>query len=126
MRKLSEVSVESCFLIAGSKPPRLYFQVCNMLVKPAGSGINFKPSRLGAGSSGLTVADHNKERKVNSRFVVRTLALAVTGIMSTAAALAQSPASPGSAAARKVGLISHRQAIGTTPESQLPSAQLPS
>ena len=119
-------SGESYFLIAGSKRRRLYFQVCNMLVKPAGSGINFKPSRLGAGSSGLTVADHNKERKVNSRFVVRTLALAVTGIMSTAAAWAQSPASPGSAAAGKVGVISIRQAIVTTAEGKLASAELQS
>jgi len=72
------------------------------------------------------VADYNKEKKVNSSFVVRTVALAVTGIMSTAAAWAQSPASPGSAAAGKVGVISIRQAIVTTAEGKLASAELQS
>ncbi len=63
---------------------------------------------------------------MNSRFVVRTVALAVTGIMSTAAAWAQSPASPGSAATGKVGVISIRQAIVTTAEGKLASAELQS
>src|SRR5437879_11021395 len=72
------------------------------------------------------MADHNKEKKVNSRFVVRTVALAVTGIMSTAAAWAQSPAAAGSAAAGKVGVISIRQAIVTTAEGKLASAELQS
>src|SRR5229473_7895070 len=64
----------SCFLIAGSKPRRLYFQVCNMLVKPAGSGINFKPSRLGARSSrpyrGGPQQGEKSEFKIVDRFAV--------------------------------------------------------
>ncbi len=85
-----------------------------MLAKPAGSGINFKPSRLGAGSSGLTVADP------------RTVALAAACILSTAAAWAQSPAAAGSSAASKVGVISIRQAIGSTAEGKLAQAELQS
>jgi outer membrane protein len=72
------------------------------------------------------VADHNKEKKVNSRFVVRRAVLAAACILSAAAAWAQSPASPGSAAAGKVGVISIRQAIVTTAEGKLASAELQS
>src|SRR6266704_2525393 len=46
--------------------------------------------------------------------------------MSTAAAWAQSPAAAGSAAAGKVGVISIRQAIVTTAEGKLASAELQS
>jgi outer membrane protein len=72
------------------------------------------------------VADHNKEKKVNSRFVVRTAALAAASILTAAAAWAQTPASPGSAAAGKVGVIAIRQAIGGTAEGKLAQAELQS
>jgi outer membrane protein len=72
------------------------------------------------------VARHNKEKKVNSRFVVRTAALVAASILSTAAAWAQAPASPGSAASGKVGVISIRQAIVATAEGKVASAELQS
>jgi outer membrane protein len=72
------------------------------------------------------VADHNKEKKVNSRFVVRTAALAAASILTAAAAWAQTPASPGSAASGKVGVIAIRQAIGGTAEGKLAQAELQS
>src|SRR6266852_4673202 len=84
---------------------------------------------------GLTVADHHKEKKVNSRFLTalrsrnmltRTVALAAACILSTASAWAQSPAAAGSSAAGKVGVISIRQAIITTAEGKLASAELQS
>src|SRR5207247_10737253 len=85
--------------------------------------------------TGSSVARHNKERKVNSRLLTalrsrnmltRTAALAAASIVSTGAAGAQSPAAPGSAAAGKVGVISIRQAIVTTAEGKLASAELQS
>ena len=72
------------------------------------------------------MADHNKERKVNSRFIVRRAALAAACILSTGAAWAQSPATAGSSASGKVGVISIRQAIVTTAEGKLASAELQS
>jgi outer membrane protein len=75
---------------------------------------------------GLSVTDHNKEKKVNSRFVVRTVALAAACILSTGAAWAQAPAAAGSAASSKVGVISIRQAIVATAEGKLASAELQS
>jgi outer membrane protein len=74
---------------------------------------------------GFSVADHNKEKKVNSRFVVRTAALAAC-ILGSTAAWAQAPAAAGSAASGKVGVISIRQAIVTTAEGKLASAELQS
>ena len=58
--------------------------------------------------------------------LTRTAALAAACIVSTGAAGAQSPAAPGSAAAGKVGVISIRQAIVTTAEGKLASAELQS
>jgi outer membrane protein len=72
------------------------------------------------------VADHNKEKKVNSRFVVRTAALAAACILSAGAAWAQAPAAAGSAAGNKVGVISIRQAIVSTAEGKVASAELQS
>ncbi len=90
------------------------------------------------------MADHNKERKVNSRLLAalrpqntltasrsrnaltRTVAFAAACILGTAATWAQSPAAAGSAAAGKVGVISIRQAIVTTAEGKLASAELQS
>jgi len=63
---------------------------------------------------------------VNSRFIVRRAALATACILSTGAAWAQSPAAAGSAASGKVGVISIRQAIVTTAEGKLASAELQS
>jgi len=63
---------------------------------------------------------------VNSRFVVRTAAFAAACILSTAPAWAQAPASAGSAATGKVGVISIRQAIISTAEGKQASAELQS
>ena len=75
---------------------------------------------------GLSVADHNKEKKVNSRFIVRTAALAAACLLGAGAIWAQSPPAAGSAAGGKVGVISIRQAIVTTAEGKLASAELQS
>jgi outer membrane protein len=72
------------------------------------------------------VADHNKERKVNSRFVVLSAVLAAGCLLITGTARTQSPAAAGSAASGKVGVISIRQAIVTTAEGKLASAELQS
>lgn len=56
----------------------------------------------------------------------RTAALAAACVLSTGAAWAQSPAAAGSAASGKVGVISIRQAIVTTAEGKLASAELQS
>lgn len=63
---------------------------------------------------------------MNSRFVVRTAALAAASILSVASAWAQAPAPAGSSATGKVGVISIRQAIVTTAEGKLASAELQS
>lgn len=63
---------------------------------------------------------------MNSRFVVRTAAFAAACILSTAPAWAQAPASAGSAATGKVGVISIRQAIISTAEGKQASAELQS
>jgi outer membrane protein len=76
--------------------------------------------------SGLSGTDHNKEKKVNSRLVVRIAALGAACALSTAAVRAQSPATAGSSAAGKVGVISIRQAIITTAEGKQASAELQS
>jgi len=70
-------------------------------------------------------AHHHKEKKVNSRLVVRIAAVAAC-ILSTAVVWAQSPAAAGSAASGKVGVISIRQAIVTTAEGKQASAELQS
>jgi outer membrane protein len=75
---------------------------------------------------GLFAANQNKEKKVNSRFVVRTAALAAACILSAGAAWAQAPAAAGSAAGNKVGVISIRQAIVSTAEGKVASAELQS
>lgn len=63
---------------------------------------------------------------MNSRFVIRTAAIAAAAILSTAAAWAQAPATAGSAASGKVGVIAIRQAIGGTAEGKLAQAELQS
>jgi len=116
---LPELWRAACFLIAGSKPRRLYFEVRNTLVKPAGSGIRFKPSPFGTVRPGLSVADHNKEKKVNSRLLTASRhehvdRFAVTKcvdsyscpgracVLSTGVVWAQAPAAAGSSASSKV------------------------
>src|SRR3989441_3918380 len=78
----------------------------------------FSPVFAGAGQK--------KEKKVNSRFTFCTAALAAACLFSTGAAWAQSPAAAASAAAGKVGVINIRQAIVTTAEGKLASAELQS
>ena len=63
---------------------------------------------------------------MNSRFVLRTVALAASCLLGTCAAWAQAPAAAGSAASGKVGVISIRQAIIGTSEGKLASAELQS
>jgi outer membrane protein len=75
---------------------------------------------------GLSVADQYKENKVNSRFAVRTVALVAASLLTVATAWAQAPAAAGSSAVGKVGVISIRQAIVTTAEGKLASAELQS
>jgi len=58
--------------------------------------------------------------------LTRSVALAAACILSAAAASAQAPAAAGSASAGKVGVISIRQAIGSTAEGKLAQAELQS
>src|SRR6266446_1601888 len=58
--------------------------------------------------------------------LTRTAALAAACVLSTGAVRAQSPPAAGSAAGGKVGVISIRQAIVTTAEGKLASAELQS
>ena len=58
--------------------------------------------------------------------MVRTAALAAACLLGTVAAWAQAPAAAGSATAGKVGVISIRQAIVTTAEGKMASAELQS
>jgi len=57
------------------------------------------------------VADHNKERKVNSRFVVLTAVLAAGCLLITGAARTQSPSAAGSSASGKIGVIDYRNLV---------------
>jgi outer membrane protein len=75
---------------------------------------------------GNAAAQQNKEKKVNSRFVIRTAALAAAGVLSAAAAWAQAPAAAGAASPTKVGVINIRSAIVTTAEGKQASAELQS
>jgi outer membrane protein len=63
---------------------------------------------------------------VNSRIKLVTAALAALFVLGMVAARAQAPAAAGSAAAGKVGVISIRQAIGTTAEGKVAQAELQS
>jgi outer membrane protein len=68
----------------------------------------------------------NKEKKVNSRMVLRLAALTAAGLLSVAAASGQSAPAAGSAAPGKVGVINIRSAIVTTAEGKQASAELQS
>ena len=63
---------------------------------------------------------------MNSRFVVRTAALAASCLLGTGASWAQAPAAAGSAVSGKVGVISIHQALVGTAEGKLASAELQS
>src|SRR6266849_1750534 len=115
------------FLIAGTKGPRLYFLVCDAPAESAGGAEKVSSQAdLAQVSPGFAGVGHNKEKKVNSRFKFYTAALAAACLFSTGAAWAQSPAAAVSAAAGKVGVINIRQAIVTTAEGKLASAELQS
>jgi outer membrane protein len=86
---------------------------------------------------GISVAGHNKEKKVNSKLLTptrsgsrntlfRTAALAAACLLGAGAIWAQSPPAAGATAGVKVGVISIRQAIVTTAEGKLASAELQS
>jgi outer membrane protein len=83
---------------------------------------------------GFAGTNHNKEKKVTSRMLTAlrsrntltlTAALAAACVLSTAA-WAQAPAAAGSTASGKVGVINIRQAIVSTAEGKLASAELQS
>jgi outer membrane protein len=65
----------------------------------------------------------NKENKVNSRNMIRTTLLAAAGLLGTLAVQAQTTA-PGTATGTKIGVINVRQAIVTTAEGKIASAEL--
>src|SRR5271167_919874 len=68
----------------------------------------------------------DKEKKVNSRNIIRVTGLAVACLLGTAAVRAQGTAVAGSAAGTKLGVINVRQAIVTTAEGKQASAELQS
>lgn len=76
---------------------------------------------------GFTGADHNKEKKVNSRITsIRMAALAAACVLSTGAAWAQGTAAAGAAASGKIGVLNVRAAILGTAEGKLAAAELQS
>jgi outer membrane protein len=81
-------------------------------------------AQVGPGFAG---ADHNKEKKVNSRITsIRMAALAAACVLSTGAAWAQGTAAAGAAASGKIGVLNVRAAILGTAEGKLSSAELQS
>jgi outer membrane protein len=66
----------------------------------------------------------NKEKKVNSRNIIRVAVLGMACLLGTTAVRAQAAA--GSASAGKIGVINVRQAIVTTAEGKQASAELQS
>ena len=63
---------------------------------------------------------------MNSRMVLRSVALAAVGLIGTAGAWAQAAPAAGAGAPAKVGIINLRGAIGNTAEGKQASAELPS
>jgi outer membrane protein len=99
-----------------------------MLVGPAG-GAEKTQALLAWCRFALAFPKRNKtikEKKVNSRMVLRLAALAAAGLLSVAAASGQSTAAPASAAPGKVGVINIRSAIVATAEGKQASAELQS
>jgi outer membrane protein len=68
----------------------------------------------------------NKEKKVNSRNIIRVTALGIACLMGIASVRAQGTAAAGSASGAKVGVINVRQAIVATAEGKQASAELQS
>jgi len=81
-------------------------------------------AQVGPGFAGTTTY---KEKKVNSRIAsIRTAGLAAACVLSAGAALAQGAPAAGTAASGKVGVLNVRQAILSTAEGKLASAELQS
>jgi outer membrane protein len=81
-------------------------------------------AQVGPGFAG---ADHNKEKKVNSRISsIRTAALAAVCVLNAGAAWAQATPAAGAAASGKIGVLNVRAAILGTAEGKLSSAELQS
>jgi outer membrane protein len=70
--------------------------------------------------------ENNKENTVNSRNIIRMAALSVACLLGTAAVRAQGTSAAGAASSGKVGVINVRQAIVSTAEGKLASAELQS
>jgi outer membrane protein len=82
----------------------------------------------GVGLEDIGASHNNKEKKVNSRIVLRSAALAAACLLGTAGAWAQAAPGAGAASAgsAKVGIINLRGAIGNTAEGKQASAELQS
>jgi outer membrane protein len=81
-------------------------------------------AQVGPGFAGTATY---KEKKVNSRIAsIRTAALAAACLWSAGAALAQGAPAAGTTASGKVGVLNVRQAILSTAEGKLASAELQS
>ncbi len=66
----------------------------------------------------------HKEKKVNSKYILKVAALGIAGVLGTSGAWAQ--AAPAAAGGPKVGVLSVRQAIVATAEGKQASAELQS
>jgi outer membrane protein len=93
------------------------------------SGLRSRNNRRatphGKQPAGKSVPEMNKERKVNSRNIIRVSALVFACLLGIAAVRAQGTApAAGSAAPTKVGVINVRQAIVATAEGKQASAEL--
>jgi outer membrane protein len=90
------------------------------------SGSNRRATPHGRQPAGKSVPEMNKEKKVNSRNMIRVTALGFVCLLGTAAVRAQGTAAAGSATGTKVGVINVRQAIVATAEGKQASAELQS
>ena len=88
------------------------------------SEINRRAKPHGGQPAGESVPEMNKEKKVNSRNIIRVTALGFACLLGTAAVRAQGTAAAGSATGAKVGVINVRQAIVATAEGKQASAEL--
>lgn len=87
---------------------------------------NRRATPHGRQPAGKSVPETNKEKKVNSRNIIRVSALVLACLLGTAAVRAQGTAAAGSSAGTKVGVINVRQAIVATAEGKQASAELQS
>lgn len=104
----------------------LGFVWCPRIAQAGGS--SFKPTKsLVPVDLDLVEVTHNKENKVNLRMVLRSAAIAAACVIGTGAAWAQAaPAAGATGAAKTVGIINLRGAIGSTAEGKQASAELQS